>query len=256
MCRTDSCTKTSDSRRYCRQVSMAKWELTNSIFWAFSLSHFISVKSVLLIILIQLRWHHSVCYTVWAKDAILIWCFRHDMSGQAPIHIAAHWKLHDIVQLLIKARSNVNLPDQNGRTPLYICVSCLSTKLYMEDLRHQLPCVITLWKAGSDMLNFVEWLHYKGPGLTKALCADYKDGLEFFQWYRFQCTRPQTLKNLCRKAIQKTVTPKGLLKEIAYKKLPLPTALQVFVSRKMFYRESRTQAFYNDDDNRIGDFLR
>ena len=124
-------------------------------------------------------------------------------------------------------------------------MSSLSTKLYVEDLRHQLPCVVTLWRAGADMLNFVEWVHHKGSGLTKSLLDEFKDGTEMWAWYRSQVTQPQTLKNLCRKAIQKTVTPRGQLVEVA-NKLPLPAVLRVFVSRKMFYREVRNHHYYDN----------
>ena len=158
---------------------------------------------------------------------------RSDKMGRAPIHLAAQWKLKGILQLLIAARSNVNIIDKRGRTPLYFCVSSLSTKLYAEDLQHQLDCILTLFKAGADMLNLVEWLLFKGPGISKDLL---NQSPEFKVWYERQITRPQTLKNICRKAIQRTISCHGNLVAISFK-LPLPFSLQTLISRKMFYRE-------------------
>ena len=78
------------------------------------------------------------------------------------MHIAAQWKNPLILDLLISANSNVNIVDTKGRTPLFLCVSSLSTKLYKEDLRNMLPCVCILYLAGADMLNLIEWLLVKG----------------------------------------------------------------------------------------------
>lgn len=138
--------------------------------------------------------------------------------------------------MLIQARSDVNLVDKKGRTPLYICVSSLSTKLYKEDLRHQLPCVITLFNNGSDMLNLIEWLHFKGSGLTHKLVKEFKDSDGLWQWYQKEITRPQTLKNLCRKVIQQSLSHKGPLVELS-RTIPLPTSLRQLICRRMFYRE-------------------
>ncbi len=160
--------------------------------------------------------------------------------GQAPIHAAAHWKLRDILQLLLGAKSNPNIVDHKGRTPLYVCVSALSTKLYAEDLRHQLPCIVTLFKAGADMLNLMEWILVKGSGIPQDLLnkvAQDWDAQDFCTWYQQEIRRPQTLKNLCRKVIQKQITRTGSLYVIA-QRLHLPSTLRQFVSRKMFYRES------------------
>ncbi|KAI0237141.1 hypothetical protein LSAT2_012383 [Lamellibrachia satsuma] len=158
-----------------------------------------------------------------------------DRAGQAPIHIAAQWKLTDVLQMLIAAQGNVNIADNKGRTPLYICVRSLSTKLYMEDLRHQLPCIFILYRTGADMLNFTEWLHYKGSGIPDAMMVG---AVEFRNWYVMQITRPQTLKNLCRKVIQKTCRTANL-RQISGT-LPVPRSLQVYLSRKlMFYREEK-----------------
>ena len=164
--------------------------------------------------------------------------FRCDRLGQAPIHVAAHWKLVDILALLIGARSNVNIIDRRGRTPLYVCVSALSTKLYAEDVRHQLPCIITLFRAGADMLNLVEWLLVKGPGIGDEL---WPSGSEDFRaWYLMQLRRPAPLASLCRKVIQLRISSRisnsSQLVQAA-RSLPLPSAVRNFVSRKMFYRE-------------------
>ena len=153
--------------------------------------------------------------------------------GRAPIHLAAQWKLKSILQLLIRAQSNVNIIDKRGRTPLYFCVSSLSTKLYAEDVHHQMECLLTLYKAGADMLNLTEWLLFKGPGISRELLDR---SAEFHAWYTNQVTRPATLKNICRKVIQRTISCHGNLVAVSFK-LPLPHSLQVLLSRKMFYRE-------------------
>ena len=162
-----------------------------------------------------------------------LYFFRCDKSGQGPVHIACHWKLVELLQMLISAKANVNCVDLKGRTPLYICVSSLSTKLYFEDLRHQLPCILTLFRAGCDMLNLVEWLMFKGSGIPDVLLEGADD---FTSWYVTQITNPKSLRNICRKVIQMNITNSNLL-EVAFK-LPLPHSLQMFVARKMFFREN------------------
>ena len=143
--------------------------------------------------------------------------------------------------MLIAANSNVNIVDHKGRTPLYCCLSALSTKLYAEDLRHQLPCIVTLHKAGADMLNLTEWVLFKGPGIT----LDHLNGTvgahEFLAWFKAQVSTPLPLKNQCRKVIQKCVCPTwGWSLLDVSRKLPLPSSLQTYVSRKMFYRDIPT----------------
>lgn len=160
--------------------------------------------------------------------------YRCDSNGQAPIHMASHWKLVEILQMLIAAKSDVNIVDHKGRTPLYICVSALSTKLYAEDLRHQLPCILTLFRAGADMLNLVEWFLFKGPGISDNFVND--DSGDFKSWYAMQLSQPQTLKSICRKSIQMTIGNKSNLFHIS-QKLPVPNTLQTFLARKMFFRE-------------------
>ena len=172
--------------------------------------------------------------------------FRRDRAGQAPIHLAAHWKLVDILKLLLSAQSDVNLVDKKGRTPLYVCVSSLSTKLYVEDIKHQLPCIITLFNAGADMLNLIEWLHFKGSGLTWELLKPYEDSEKLWQWYRRQCTKPMTLKNMCRKVIQRSLTHKGPLVDLS-RTLPLPTSVRQIICRRMFYREVNYYSNYSED---------
>ena len=170
--------------------------------------------------------------------------FRREKAlGTAPIHLAARWKRVEILHLLLAARSDVNIVDHKGRTPLYLCVRTLSTKLYKEDLRHQFPIILTLFRAGADMLNLTEWLLFKGPGIFSQLLVDAAD---FRRWYAVQIMQPQTLMNVCRKVIQKTLTsprhdcrsdkPCPGLVELC-QKLPLPLTLQKVVSRKLFYRE-------------------
>jgi hypothetical protein len=144
--------------------------------------------------------------------------------------------------MLLKANSDVDISDHMGRTPLYICVSSLSTKLYLEDLRHQFWCILTLFEAHADMLNLVEWLHFKGPGIPQSLIREA--GPIFQRWYTLQTTRPQTLKNMCRKVIQIQICRHGNLVKMC-EKLPLPPSLRVYVKRKQFYHEDRTQYYIN-----------
>ena len=134
----------------------------------------------------------------------------------------------------------MNIVDRHGRTPLYVCVSSLSTNLYAEDLRHQLPVISILHKHGADMLNLIEWLLYKGPGIPDDILQECPGSQEFTTWYRAQLTTPKTLKNICRKVIQKNITCYGRLGELS-STLPLPSKLRIFVSRKMFYRENNHQ---------------
>lgn len=173
---------------------------------------------------------------------------KQDHNGQGPVHIAAHWKLVEILRMLINSKSNVNLVDNRGRTPLYLCVSSLSTKLYAEDLRHQMPCIITLFKAGADMLNLIEWLLYKGPGVVEDLMEGSK---EFKIWYNLQISRPQTLKSMCRKVIQKVCTKPPHCNDLCkiVKQLPLPPQLTEYVCRKMFYRDPKPPAPPEEPDN-------
>jgi len=161
------------------------------------------------------------------------------MSGQAPVHVAAHWNFVDILSLLIAARSNVNIVDQRGRTPLYWCVSELTHQLYSKDLREQFPCILTLCHAGADMLNLTEWLLHKGPGIADELLVNAPD---FQTWYTAQMQRPQSLVNQCRLMIQKRVCSVRWHHEDLVKiasKLPIPHSLQVFVSRKMFFCDTK-----------------
>ena len=161
--------------------------------------------------------------------------FRSDKNGQAPLHIASHWKLMEVMQMLINVKANVNIVDRKGRTPLWVCVSSLSTKLYAEDLRHQFPCILTLFRNGADMLNLTEWILFKGPGIPEDLL---KSAPDFEAWYFLQITQPMTLKNICRKVIQKCVSSKGDMVDICIK-LPLPHSVQRVLFRRMFYREQR-----------------
>lgn len=160
---------------------------------------------------------------------------KQDRKGHAPVHIASQWKNSTILKMLIKANSNPNIVDNKGRTPLFICVSSLSTKLYKEDLLNMLPCVCVLYSAGADMLNLTEWLLYKGPGISDDLMR-YTSSADFQNWYQTQIRQPQSLKNTCRKTIQMRLSRRGPLVEMCHK-LPIPTSLQAFLSRKMFYRE-------------------
>ena len=113
--------------------------------------------------------------------------------------MAAHWKLVDVMAVLVSSRSDVNICDARGRTPLYVCVRSLTTKLYVEDLRHRMPCIVTLFRARADMLNLVEWLLHKGPGIPAELLEPWPD---FADWYKAQFVSPLSLANICRKAIQ------------------------------------------------------
>lgn len=158
-----------------------------------------------------------------------------DLYGRAPIHIAAHWKIREMLRLLIAAGSEVDLVDGRGRTPLYVVVSSLSTGLYKEDLRYQVPCIKLLFSHGCDMLNLVDWLKWKGPGIPEELLADDEN---FFLWYKENSTSPLSLRNLSRKIIQHQLCrhDHGRLLELI-QTLPLPPSLHVFLSRKMFHHD-------------------
>lgn len=157
--------------------------------------------------------------------------FRCDNSGRAPIHVAAHWKLKDMIRMLLNANSDVNCVDHKGCTPLYVCVSSLSTGLYKEDLKYQVPCIKVLFAAGCDMLNLVDWLKWKGPGIPDELLADDE---AFFLWYKKNMNSPHTLLNLCRKVIQQRIKGKGNLLEIV-SRLPVPIKLRSYLSRTLFF---------------------
>ncbi|XP_045188897.1 serine/threonine-protein phosphatase 6 regulatory ankyrin repeat subunit B-like [Mercenaria mercenaria] len=154
-----------------------------------------------------------------------------DRNGKAPIHVAAHWKIKDMLRILASA-STVNRIDNLGRTPLYVCVSSLSTGLYKEDLKYQVPCIKVLFHAQCDMLNLIDWLKWKGPGIPPELLANDE---AFFEWYTKSGSSPHSLKNLCRKVIQQRLVDNwkdGFLKKITY--VPLPAKLHVYLSHKMF----------------------
>ena len=164
-------------------------------------------------------------------------CYRSDRNGKAPVHVAAHWKIKDMLRILVST-SSVNRIDNMGRTPLYVCVSSLSTGLYKEDLKYQVPCIKVLFHAQCDMLNLIDWIRWKGPGIPQELLANDEG---FFEWYTKSMTSPHSLKNLCRKVIQQRLiesTKDNFLKQIPY--LPLPAKLHVFLSRRMFLLPSPT----------------
>ncbi|XP_064601536.1 serine/threonine-protein phosphatase 6 regulatory ankyrin repeat subunit A-like [Liolophura sinensis] len=154
-----------------------------------------------------------------------------DKAGQAPIHVAAHWKLKDMIRVLLNVNSDVNMIDYSGRTPLYVCVSSLSTGLYNEDLKYQVPCIKILYSAGCDMLNLVDWLKWKGPGIPAELLADDEN---FFSWYTCNMTSPHSLSNLCRKVIQQRLSQRGNFVKFVHK-LPLPHKMQTYLCRQMFH---------------------
>ncbi|WAR22633.1 FEM1C-like protein [Mya arenaria] len=154
-----------------------------------------------------------------------------DRNGKSPIHVAAHWKIKDMIRILA-GPTMVNRIDNMGRTPLYVCVSSLSCGLYKEDLKYQVPCIKLLFHANCDMLNLMDWLKMKGPGIPPELLANDE---EFFDWYTKSFNSSHSLKNLCRKVIQQRMieaTKDNFLKKIQY--LPLPSKLHVYLSRKMF----------------------
>ncbi|XP_029644945.1 serine/threonine-protein phosphatase 6 regulatory ankyrin repeat subunit B isoform X2 [Octopus sinensis] len=159
-----------------------------------------------------------------------------DNSGKSPLNVAAHWKLKDMISILLTAHSDVNMTDKRGHTPLYVCVSSLSTGLYKEDLKYQVPCIKVLYCAGCDMLNLVDWLKWKGPGIPPELLSDKGDEA-FFEWYTTSIRSPHSLCNLCRKVIQQTLCANNSSQD--YMKLvstlPLPHKLRVYLSRKMFH---------------------
>lgn len=158
-----------------------------------------------------------------------------DIYGRAPIHIAAHWKIREMLRLLINAGSEVDMVDKRGRTPLYVVVSSLSTGLYKEDLRYQVPCIKLLFSHGCDMLNLVDWLRWKGPGIPEELLADDE---QFFKWYKEKSTSPLSLRNLSRKIIQhQLLRHDGSRLLYLIPILPLPPSLHLFLSHKMFHQD-------------------
>lgn len=156
---------------------------------------------------------------------------RCDNSGRFPIHVAAHWKLKDMIRILLNVNSDVNKLDNHGRTPLYVCVSSLSTGLYKEDLKYQVPCIKVLYAAGCDMLNLVDWLKWKGPGIPLELM---RDDHNFLTWYKKNMNSPHSLMNLCRKVIQQRLSRKKKLFEQTHR-LPVPPKMKIYLSRIMFY---------------------
>ena len=156
-----------------------------------------------------------------------------------PIHVAAHWKLKDMIRMLLNAKSCVNSLDNMGRSPLYVCVSSLSTGLYKEDLKYQVPCIKVLFAANCDMLNLVDWLKWKGPGIPDELMVDDES---FFNWYKTNMTSPHTLLNLCRKVVQQGLKRHGNPgnpTQLAYQ-LPVPQKMKVYLSRTVFHLPSPT----------------
>lgn len=143
-----------------------------------------------------------------------------------------------MLRILISS-STVNHIDNFGRTPLYVCVSSLSTGLYKEDLKYQVPCIKLLFHAHCDMINLIDWLKWKGPGIPPELLANDE---EFFNWYTQSFNSPHSLKDLCRTVIQKRLIdnskPDSFLQKIPY--LPLPAKLHVFLSRRVFFNPAPT----------------
>ncbi|KAK6174475.1 hypothetical protein SNE40_017745 [Patella caerulea] len=162
-----------------------------------------------------------------------------DKSGKAPIHIAAHWKLKDMISLLIRAKTDINIIDHKGRTPLYVCVSSLSTGLYKEDLKYQVPCIKVLFAAGCDMMNLSDWLKWKGPGIPQELLEDDE---QFYHWYKNTIKSPHSLMNLCRKVIQHNICDRDILKIVP--RLPVPPKLKIYLSRKVFHLPSPLFTIY------------
>lgn len=141
-----------------------------------------------------------------------------------------------MIRLLLAAKSNVNLTDKRGHTPLYVCVSSLSTGLYKEDLKYQVPCIKVLYRASCDMLNLVDWLKWKGPGIPQELLSEQGDEA-FLDWYTMSMRSPHSLCNLCRKVVQQTLFMNHCSQDylqFVYM-LPLPHKLRVYLSRKMFH---------------------
>ncbi|RUS78981.1 hypothetical protein EGW08_013238 [Elysia chlorotica] len=164
-----------------------------------------------------------------------------DKENQTPLYICVqnaivHSSYATVMRLLAAGASvniHVNAVDNKGRTPLYVCVASLSTGLYKEDLKYQVPCIKILFAAGCDMLNLEDWIRCKGPGIPPELLTGDES---FLTWYNSAMTCPPTLRNMCRKAVQKclvTYDCPGLVKGVA--RLPVPPSLKIFLSRKMFH---------------------
>lgn len=91
-------------------------------------------KSILPVYLLNIKILQCVYFNLFC-------CFSADRYGRVPLHSAAHWKLKELIRILLEANSYVNVVDYKGRTPLYVCVASLSTGLYKEDLKYQVPCI-------------------------------------------------------------------------------------------------------------------
>uniref|UniRef100_K1Q9H1 Ankyrin repeat and protein kinase domain-containing protein 1 n=1 Tax=Magallana gigas TaxID=29159 RepID=K1Q9H1_MAGGI len=162
-----------------------------------------------------------------------------DKEGQTPLYICVQnafvHSSYAAVECLLSAgasiNSDVNKLDNHGRTPLYVCVSSLSTGLYKEDLKYQVPCIKVLYAAGCDMLNLVDWLKWKGPGIPLELM---RDDPNFLTWYKKNMNSPHSLMNLCRKVIQQRLSRKKKLFEQTHR-LPVPPKMKIYLSRIMFY---------------------
>ncbi|CAG2209586.1 uncharacterized protein LOC143072438 [Mytilus galloprovincialis] len=161
-----------------------------------------------------------------------------DNAGKSPLHVAAHWKLKDMIKILLRADTDVNKLDNKGRTPLYVCVSSLSTGLYKEDLKYQVPCIKVLYSAGCDMLNLTDWIKWKGPGIPEELMADDP---AFLEWYKNNMNSPHSLANLSRLVIQKRLyqhRKRNIVQLVP--KLPVPCKVKTYLSRAMFHLPTPT----------------
>nr|KAG5689034.1 hypothetical protein BaRGS_006430 [Batillaria attramentaria] len=126
--------------------------------------------------------------------------------------------------------SNPAIPSiKDSTTPLLAAVSLNHVEITL------VPCIKLLFSHGCDMLNLMDWLKWKGPGIPEELLADDE---AFFQWYKENMTSPLPLRNLCRKIIQHQLCRHDntrLLDLIPM--LPLPPSLHLFLSRKMFHHD-------------------
>ncbi|XP_064630668.1 serine/threonine-protein phosphatase 6 regulatory ankyrin repeat subunit A-like isoform X2 [Lineus longissimus] len=165
-----------------------------------------------------------------------------DRKGHTALHVAAHGKSSKMVELLLSVGSNPNWTDHMGRTPLYLCMSTLSSTLYKEDMKIQLPTIRALFYAGCDMLNAVEWLLWKGSGIPDEMFHDPDE--PFLQWYIYSYTNPMSLSDICRKKIQRVLLKKRYthLPEVV-KSFQLPKSLEEFISRKMCHGMDRTMNY-------------
>ncbi|CAM1296560.1 add-1 (predicted) [Pycnogonum litorale] len=145
--------------------------------------------------------------------------------GKIPLHFAALWGLTEIIEILIKAHSEIDHTDLNWRTPLYSCVSAMySVKNKRENFVHQLLAIKKMLDAGCDSLNLITWV--RSNDIVNCSYCKLCD----LSWLNYD--QPESLKHLCRVAIQRHF---GFYDDNAAKirAIPLPKSMVDYLSRKL-----------------------